>query len=125
MKLPRKKRRRFAVHLDERRALLILAALFRRTLARPWNRDAAFFGDSSDRLGKRALIHLHHEFENVAAHAAAKAVIDLPHRMHGKGRRLFLMEWARPREILPRLLQAYVFADHADNVRLLFHPLRK
>ena len=52
--------------------------------------------------GKVALVHLHHEFENVAAHAAAEAVIDLLHRMHGERRRLFRMERAQAGEILRR-----------------------
>ena len=75
--------------------------------------------------GKRALVHFHHEFEDVAAHAASEAVVNLPHRMHGERRSLFLMERAQPGEILPGLLQADVFPDHADDVRLLLHLLRE
>ena len=125
VKLPREKRRRLLVHLDERGSLLVLASLFGRALARLRNRNAALFADRAQRLGKRALVELHHKFEYVAARAAAKAVVNLPHRMHRKRRRLLLMERAQPREILPGLLQAHVFADHADDVRLLLHLLRE
>ncbi len=99
--------------------------LFRRTLPRPWHRNAAFLGYDSYRLRKRTLVHFHHEFEDVPARAAAEAVINLSHWMHGERRRLFLVERAQPREILASLLQANVFADHADDVRLLLHLLRE
>ena len=80
----REKRRSFPVHFNERGTLLIFAALFRRTLARLWNGDATFFGDGAHRFGKSGFLQLHHEFEKVAARAAAEAVINLPHGMHGK-----------------------------------------
>ena len=35
------------------------------------------------------------------------------------------MERAQAYEILPGLFEAYVLANHADNVRLLFYPLRE
>ena len=35
------------------------------------------------------------------------------------------MERTQSREILPALLQAHVFADHADYVRLLFYSFGK
>ena len=72
---------------------------------------------------KVALVHLHHELENVAARAAAEAVIDLLDRMHRERRRLFGMKGAQAGEILPVLFQAHVFADHADDVRLLFDAI--
>ena len=72
------------MHFDEGGALLIFAALFGRALARLGNGDAAFFGDGANRFGEWRLLHLHHEFENVAACAAAEAVIDLLHGMHGE-----------------------------------------
>ena len=48
---------------------------------------------------------------------APKAVVHLLHGMHAEGRRLFLMEGAKPGEILAGLFQANVLADHADDVR--------
>jgi hypothetical protein len=45
--------------------------------------------------------------------------------MHGKRRRFFLVEWAQAGKVLPRLFEADVFPDHADDVRLLLHALRK
>ncbi len=73
--------------------------------------------------GKSDLVHLHQEFENVAAGAAAEAVVDLLDGMDGEGRRFFGMKWAEADEILAALLQAHVFANHADDVRLLFDAI--
>ncbi len=125
VKLAREESRCFAMHLHQRRALLILAPLFGRPLARPRNRNAALLGHRADRFRKLALLHLHHEFENVAAYVAAEAVVHLLHRVHAERRRLLLVKRAQSREILPGLLQAHVFADDADNVRLLLHAFRK
>ena len=75
---------RFAMHFDECGALLIFAALFGRPLARGGHWDAAFFRHDANGIGERALLHLHHEFENVSADAAAKAVVNLLHRMNGE-----------------------------------------
>src|SRR5271155_943 len=98
------------MHLDERRALLILPPLFRRTLARRRQGDAAFFGYDANRIRKRALFHLHHEFEDIPAHAAAKAVINLLHGMNCERWSFLGMKWTKPAEILPCLFQAHVFA---------------
>ena len=126
MELPRKKCRRFAMHFDQRGALLILAALFGRTLARLGNRECRIFRRRCEPPpGNVRLLQFHHKFENVAAHAAAEAMVNLPHGMHGEGRRLFLMERTQAGEILPGLFQADVFADHADDVRLLLYSLRE
>ena len=92
-------------------------------LARPRHGDAAFFGHRAHRLREIALVHLHHELENVAAGAAAEAVVDLLDGMDGERRRLFGVKWAQAGEILAALFQAHVFADHADDVRLLFDAI--
>ncbi len=75
--------------------------------------------------GKRTLVQFHHKFENVAAHTATKAVINLPNRMHIERRRFFLVKRAQAGKTLAAFLQADVLADHADNVRLLLHALRE
>src|SRR5260370_297610 len=75
--------------------------------------------------GNRALFHLHPKFETIPAHAASKALINLLRRMHRKRRRLFRVKWTQPGKILPALFQANVFADHANDVRLLFYFVRK
>src|ERR1700741_1865425 len=115
----------FAMHFDERGALLVLAAFFRRALARLGNGDAAFFGDRANRFGKSGLVHFHHEFEDVTAGAAAEAVINLFHGVHGEGGSFLLMEGAETGEIGATLFQAHVFADDADDVRLLLYALRE
>src|SRR5713101_3519386 len=62
---------------------------------------------------------------DVSAFAAAKAVINLPRRMHVEGWRFFGMERAQAAEILPGLLQLNIFAHHANNVRLLLYAIRE
>ena len=58
--------------------------------------------------------------ENVARHAAAKAVKELFRRMHRKRWRLLVMKGTKPGVVLrPRLLQLDVVADDANDVRLL------
>ena len=113
------------MQFHERSALLILLALLGRAFPGAWNGDAAFFRHGANRLRKRDLVHLHHELEHVAARAAPEAVINLLHRMHRERRRFFGMEWTQPREILPGLFQAHIFAHHANNVRLLLDALRE
>ncbi len=116
---------RLAVHLDQEGPLLILFTLLRRTLFLPRNGDAAFFRYDTNRFGKRTLLHLHHKFENVSAHAASEAVINLLRRMHCERRRLFRMERTQPGKILAALFQADVLADDPNDVRLLLYPIRK
>ncbi len=123
--MPREKRRRLAMQLNKRGALLLLAPLFGRVLARSRNGDAAFIGDRAHGLHEIAFIHLHDELEHISAHTAAEAVIDLLHRMHRKRRRLFGMKRAEPRKVLPILFQAHILAHHADDVRLLLHAIGK
>ena len=125
MQMAGKKRGRFAVHLEQRGALMLLAALLGRTVAAVGDGDAAFFGHGAHRVQEIALIHLHHEFENVAADAAAEAVVDLLHGMHGERRRFLGMKRAQADEILAAFFQAHVFADHADDVRLLLDLVRE
>ena len=81
VELLHEKRRSFAMQLHQRGALLIFAALFGRALPRLRNGDAALFRHRAHRLGERDLVHLHHEFEHIAARAAPKAVINLLHRI--------------------------------------------
>ena len=122
---PREKFRGHAMHFNQGGALLIGLALFGRAIARLGNRDAAFFGDGANRFRKLALLHFHHELENVAAHAAAEAVVNLLHGMDGERGCFLLVEWAEAGEILAAFFQAHVFADHADDVRLLLYAIRE
>ena len=125
VQLAREERRGFTVHLDERGPLLIFAAFFRRMLAGLGNRNAAFFGHRADRFRERTLVQFHHKFENVAAHTAAEAVINLPNRMHVERRRFFLVKRTQAGKTLAAFLQTDVFPDDADNVRLLLHAFRE
>jgi hypothetical protein len=91
---------RFAMDFDEHGALLIFAAFFGRTLLGTRKRDAAFFGDDAYGLGKRTFFHFHYEFEDVAALAAAEAVIYLLSRVDIEGRSFFGMKRTEATKIL-------------------------
>ena len=125
LKLTREKCRCLAMHLDQSAALLILAALLRRPLARRWNWNPALFGDHAHGFGKAGVLELHHKLKNVSAHAASETVVNLANRMHCKGRRFFVMKRAQSGEILAGFFQAQVFANHANDIRLLLHLLRE
>ena len=120
-----KKSLRLAVHLNQQGSLLILFALLGRALLLPGNGDPALLRHDANRFGKCALLHFHHKLENVPAHAASEAVINLFRRMHRERRRFFRMEGTQPGKILPAFFQADVFADNPDDVRLLLYPIRK
>ncbi len=123
--LLREKRLRYAMHLDQRGALLVFFAFFGRALSGLRDCDAAFLRDDPNRFRERALFHFHDEFEDVAADTAAEAVVNLFGGMHSERRRLFRVERAQAREILAALFQAHVFADNADDVRLLLYAIRE
>src|SRR5262249_53790863 len=118
-------RLRFAVDFHQHRTLLVLASFLRRTLPRAGQRDATFFGDDPHRFGKGALLHFHNKFENIATLSAAKAVINLFRRMNVERRSFLGMKRAKAAKVLPRLFQLEVFADYADDIRLLLHLLRQ
>ena len=124
-KLLREKGLGYAMHFDQCGALLIFFAFFGRVLSGLRDGDAAFFRDDSNRFWKRTLFHFHDEFEDVAADAAAEAVINLFGRVDGERWRFFRVKRAQAGEILAALFQADVFADDADDVRLLLHAIRK
>ena len=75
--------------------------------------------------GNVRLFHFHDEFENIAADAAAEAVVNLFHWMDGERWRFFLVEGAEACEIRAAFFQADVFADDADDVRLLLNAFRE
>jgi hypothetical protein len=125
VQLAREERGGFAVHFNQGRALLIFFALFGGAFARSRNRDATFFGDSAHGFGERGFFQLHHELEDVAAFAAAETVVDLLGGVNRERGSFFLMERAKTGEILARLFEAHVFADDADDVRLLLYTIRE
>ena len=59
-----------------------------------------------------------HEFQNVAAHAAAEAFVELARLVDVERSRLFLMERAQPDVAAggAHALQAHVLANHLDDV---------
>src|ERR1700687_2432216 len=113
------------MHFHQRASLLIFAPLFRRTGTRRRDGDAGLFRYDPDSIRESALFHFHHELENIAAYAATKTVIDLLHRMNRERWRFLRMKRAQTREILPALFQTHIFANHANNVRLLLHLIRE
>jgi hypothetical protein len=65
-----------------------------------------------------------HEGKNVARLVATKAMVELAHRMHREGRRLFPVKGAKAGEILGSgFLQRDVSADDLNDVRLLLYEL--
>ena len=57
---------------------------------------------------------------------AAEAMVELAHRMHGEGRGLFPVKRTQSGVVLPSgFFQRDVFADDADDVRLLLYELGK
>jgi hypothetical protein len=60
------------MNFNERGALLIFFALFRRTGLRLGNGDTALFRNQPHRIRERALFHFHDKTENVSALAAAE-----------------------------------------------------
>ena len=79
-------------------------------------------GDETQGVGKFAALHLHHKIENVAAFPAAETVKNLLDRRDGERWCLFLVERAKPAEILASFLEADVFADNPNDVGLLLDP---
>ena len=64
------------------------------------------------------------EGENVARLVAAKAMVELAHRMHRKGRCLFPVKGAKTGVVLGSgFLQRDVSADDLNDVRLLLYEL--
>jgi len=116
---------RLLVHFNQGGALLIFLALFRSAFLRAGDGDTALFLYHADRLRKLAFLHFHHESEYVSTLAAAKAVKDLFNRMNCKGWSLLTVKRTKACEILAALLQPYVIADDADDVRLLFDAIRE
>src|SRR5216683_2881109 len=117
-------RLRFPVHLHQRCPHAALRAFRGRTGLRFGNRYAALFRDQTQCVRKFAALHFHHEIENVSALAAAETVENMLDRGNRERRRLFLMERAKPAEILSRFREAQVFAYNPNNVGLLLDPLR-
>src|SRR5260370_34155166 len=124
VQLLHEQRLRFPVHLHQRCPPAGLRAFRGRTGLRFGNRYAALFRDQTQCVRKFAALHFHHEIENVSALAAAETVENLLDGGNRERRRLFLMESAKPAEILSRFLEAHVFAYNPNNVGLLLDPLR-
>src|ERR1700730_8935414 len=124
LQLIREKCLRFAVHLHECGSHAALRPLRGRTWFWLGNRDAALFFDETQCVRKFAALHLHYKMENVAAFPAAEAIKNLLDRRNRKRRRFFLVERAKPAEILARFLKADVFAHNPNDVGLLLDPLR-
>jgi len=114
-----------AMDFDEHAALLIFATLFRRAFFGAGKRHTTFFGDDTDGFWEGALFHFHNEFEDVAALAAAEAVVNLFGGVDVEGRSFFGVEGAQAAEILASFFQLDVFTDDANDVRLLFDFFRE
>ena len=54
------------------------------------------FGQQLDRFHKIQMFHFHHKRDGASTRVAAEAIIHLPLRIHGKGRRFFPVERTKP-----------------------------
>ena len=114
------------MHFDQLAALASVLGFALRAVLHPGQRNTHLLRHQPHCLRKADLLPLLHKLKNVAGLAAAKAMEELPRRVYRKRRRLFSMERAQPNKILPTgLLELYVVANHADNVRLLPHRFLK
>ena len=73
--------------------------------------NSAPFCEEFHRLGKSDFLHLHDEFDNIAALMAAEAVIDIFFRRDRKRRRFFVVERAAAPPLVAPLLKLHVLAD--------------
>ena len=112
------------MQIEQLAALAALLRFFRRGEFPLGQRDAALLGDGFDCFGKADVVNLLHEGEDVARLVAAEAVVELACCVNGKRGRLFPVEGAKSDIVLPAgFLQRDVFADDADDVRLLLDEL--
>ncbi len=112
------------VQLQQLGPLARSGSLFRRRKLPLGQRNPALARDDPHRLGKADVLDLRHKRKNVTRSLAAKAVVELPHRMDGERRRLLLVEGAEACIVLrPRLAQPDVALDHLNDVGLLLDGL--
>ena len=65
---------------------------------------------------KRIIFILHNKSDRIASCTAAKTVIHLLLRRHGKRRGFFIMERTKSEIVCPFLLKLYISRDHIYNV---------
>src|SRR6185437_11940302 len=100
--------------------------LFRRRKLPLWQRNPSLLRHHPNRLGKRHILNLAYKREHVARNPAAKAMEELPHGMHRKRRRFFLVKWTQAGIVLrPGLAQPDVSLDDFDDIDLLLYGLGK
>jgi hypothetical protein len=110
------------VDFDQHRTQLGFLCFSGTAEAKFGKRNPELLGHCSHSFGKGDIFDLLDEAEDVSRNATSKTVKELAGSMDGKRRRFFVVEGAKPREILgPGLLQLDVVADDADDVRLLLN----
>ena len=95
----------------------LLAPVVARPARAPRDRDAEPRRERLDRLRELEPVHLAHEVDDVAAGAAAEAVVQPLVAVDGERRRALVVERAEPLPGAARLLQPGVLADDLDDVR--------
>src|SRR6185437_9056472 len=94
-KLLFEKRRCRLVQVQQFSAQPRFCGLFRRRKLPLWQRNPSLLRHHPNRLGKRHILNLAYKREHVARNPAAKAMEELPHGMHRKRRRFFLVKWTQ------------------------------
>ena len=67
-------------------------------------------------LRKCVVFIFHQKGKHIPARSAAEAVVHLLGTGNGKGRRFFIMKWAKPEVIGPLLLQVDITGNHVHNI---------
>ena len=105
-----------ALRVGDRREEPLAPVLARTAPLAPRDRDAEPAGERLDGLGEVEPVDLPDEVDDVAARAAAEAVVQALVAVDGEGRRPLVVERAEPLPGAPGLLQARVIADDLDDV---------
>jgi hypothetical protein len=87
------------------------------------DRDAQTRGQDLHGIDESDVLMFGDEGDDVARLAATEALVDATLGIHVKGRRLLLVERTQSGKGSSTLLQAHVFPDHVDDVRLLAYLL--
>ena len=114
------------MQLEQFAPLPVLLRLFRGGEFPLGQGDAAFLGHDFYRFRKAGILNLLHKGEDISRLIATETMVELAHRVHGKGRRFLPVKRTKAGIVLRSgFLQRDVFADDPDNVRLLLYELGK
>jgi hypothetical protein len=113
---------RTLVDFDQHRTQLGFLCFSGTAVAKFGKRNPELLGHRSHSFREGDIFDLLDEAKDVSRNATSKTVKELAGSVDGKRRRFFVVEGAKPREILrPGLLELDVVANDADDIRLLLN----